>query len=90
VSAWIDAELAQKRGFVGPGAGGFLGRGGVAAVAGAGPGRPLAGPTLDRVAEAMSRAGVLGGQLAEATERPVQPSAQAVFLEETLAAMVQA
>jgi hypothetical protein len=31
----------------------------------------------------MSRADVLGGQLAEATERPVEPSAQAGFLEET-------
>ena len=43
-----------------------------------------------RVAEAMSRADVLGGQLAEATERPVEPSARAGFLEETLAAMAQA
>jgi hypothetical protein len=32
----------------------------------------------------MSRADVLGGQLAEATERPVKPSARAGFLEETL------
>jgi hypothetical protein len=38
----------------------------------------------------MSRAGVLGGQLAEATERPDKPSAWAEFLEETLAAMAQA
>jgi hypothetical protein len=38
----------------------------------------------------MSRAGVLGGQLAEATERPNKPSARAEFLEETLAAMAQA
>jgi hypothetical protein len=36
-----------------------------------------------RVAEATSRADVLGGQLAEATERPVKPSARAGFLEET-------
>ena len=43
-----------------------------------------------RVAEAMSRADVLGGQLAEATERPVEPSAQVGFLEETLATMAQA
>jgi hypothetical protein len=43
-----------------------------------------------RATEAMSRAGVLGGQLAEATERPVQPSTQARFLEEILAAMAQA
>ena len=41
-------------------------------------------------AEAMSRPGVLGGQLAEATERPVQPSTRARFLEEILAAMAQA
>jgi hypothetical protein len=38
----------------------------------------------------MSRAGVLGGQQAEATERPIQPSARAGFMEETLAAMAQA
>jgi hypothetical protein len=38
----------------------------------------------------MSRAGVLGGQLDEATERPVQPFACAGFLEETIAAMAQA
>jgi hypothetical protein len=43
-----------------------------------------------RAAEAMSRADVLGGQLAEATERPINPSARARFLEETLAAMAQA
>jgi hypothetical protein len=42
-----------------------------------------------RVAEAMSRADVLGGQLAEATERPVEPSARAGFLEETPATMAQ-
>jgi hypothetical protein len=38
----------------------------------------------------MSRADVLGGQLAEATERPVKPSAWVGFLEETLAATAQA
>jgi hypothetical protein len=43
-----------------------------------------------RVAEAMSRADVLEGQLAEATERPVEPSARAGFLEETPATMAQA
>jgi hypothetical protein len=37
----------------------------------------------------MSRADVLGGQLAEATERPVEPSARAGFPEETLAAMAR-
>jgi hypothetical protein len=35
----------------------------------------------------MSQADVLGGQLAEATERSVKPSARAGFLEEILAAM---
>jgi hypothetical protein len=38
----------------------------------------------------MSRANVLGGQLAEATERSVEPSARAGFPEETLVAMAQA
>jgi hypothetical protein len=38
----------------------------------------------------MSRADVLGGQLAKATERLVEPSARAEFPEETLAAMAQA
>jgi hypothetical protein len=37
----------------------------------------------------MSRAGVLGGQLAEASGRPAEPSARARFLEETLAAMAR-
>jgi hypothetical protein len=43
-----------------------------------------------RVAEAMSRADVLGGQLAEATERSVEPSARAGFPEEALTVMAQA
>jgi hypothetical protein len=43
-----------------------------------------------QVAEAMSRADVLWGQLAEASERPVEPSARAGFLEETPATMAQA
>jgi hypothetical protein len=38
----------------------------------------------------MSWAGVLGGQLAEASGRPAEPSARAGFLEETLAAMARA
>jgi hypothetical protein len=37
----------------------------------------------------LSGADVLKGQVAEATERPVEPSARAEFLEETLAAMVK-
>jgi hypothetical protein len=41
-------------------------------------------------AEAVSRADVLGGQLAEAMERPVEVFARAGTLEETLAAMAQA
>jgi hypothetical protein len=42
-----------------------------------------------RVAEATSRAGVLGGRLAEASGRPAEPSARAEFLKETLAAMAR-
>jgi hypothetical protein len=59
--------------------------------------RPEPGRTIhwrdrrrSRVAEATSRADVLGGQLAEATEWPVEPSARAGFLEETSATMAQA
>jgi hypothetical protein len=74
VSAWTEAELARKE----------------ASSVGAWPGRPLAGPTLESGCQAMSRADVLRGQLAEATERSVEPSARAGFLEETLAAMAQA
>jgi hypothetical protein len=37
----------------------------------------------------MSQADVLEGQLAEATERPAEPSARAGFLEETPATMTQ-
>jgi hypothetical protein len=40
-----------------------------------------------QAAEAMSRADVLGGQLAEATERPVEVSARAETLKEALAMM---
>jgi hypothetical protein len=56
------------------------------------PGRAVHSPDQrrSRVADAMSRADVLGGQLAEATKRPVEPSARAGFPEETLAAMAQA
>jgi hypothetical protein len=42
------------------------------------------------VVEAESRADVLGGQLAEATERPVEVSARTGTLAETLATMAQA
>jgi hypothetical protein len=41
-------------------------------------------------AEAVSQAEALGGQLAEATERPVEVSARVGTLAETLAAMAQA
>jgi uncharacterized coiled-coil DUF342 family protein len=41
-------------------------------------------------AEAVSRAEVLGGQLAEATERPIEVSARAGALAKTRAAMAQA
>jgi hypothetical protein len=41
-------------------------------------------------AEVVSQAEVLGGQLAEATERPAEVSARAGTLAETLAAMAQA
>ena len=41
-------------------------------------------------AEAVSRADVLGGQLAEASGWPAEPSARAGFLEKTLAAMARA
>jgi hypothetical protein len=41
-------------------------------------------------AEAASRAEVLGGQLAEATERPAEASARAMTLAETLAVRAQA
>jgi hypothetical protein len=75
VSAWTEAELARKRKLRRPE-----------------PGRAVhwRDRRRSRVAEAMSRADVLGGQLAEATERPAEPSARAGFLEETLAAMAWA
>jgi hypothetical protein len=38
----------------------------------------------------MSRADVLGGQLAEASGWPAEPSARAEFLEKTLAVMARA
>jgi hypothetical protein len=90
VSAWTEAVSARKRGFVGPGAGGFPGRGGAAAAAGAWPGHPRAGPILGQAAEAVSQAEVLGGQLAEATERLAGVSARARTLAESLAMRVRA
>jgi hypothetical protein len=75
VLAWTEAELARKEDFVG---------------------RSLAGPSTGgtsagvELPNATSRAGVLGGQLAEALGRPAEPSARAGFLEETPAAMARA
>jgi hypothetical protein len=57
-------------------------------VAGAWPGRPLAGPT--HAVEAVSRAEVLGGQLAEATEQPAEASARAGTLAEILTVRARA
>jgi hypothetical protein len=72
VSAWTEAELARKR---------KLRRSGLGRVV------DWRDQRQSRVVEATSRAGVLGGQLAEASGRPAEPSARAGFLEETLAAM---
>jgi hypothetical protein len=58
--------------------------------AGAWPGHPRAGPTRSHVAEVVSRAKVLGGQLAEATERPAEASARAGTLAENLVVRAQA
>jgi hypothetical protein len=75
VSARTEAKLARKRRLRRPE-----------------PGRAVRwrDQRRSRVAEAMSRAGVLKRQLAEASGRPAEPSAQAGFLEETLAAMARA
>jgi hypothetical protein len=75
VPARTEAELARKR---------KLRRSGLGRVV------PWRDQRRSRVVEATSRADVLGGHLAEATERPVEPSARAGFLEETLAAMARA
>jgi hypothetical protein len=75
VSAWTEEELARKRKLLRPG-----------------PGRVVhwQDQCWSRVAEATSQAGVLGGQLAEASGRPAEPPARAGFLEENLAAMARA
>jgi hypothetical protein len=75
VLAWTEAELARKRKLRRPR-----------------PDRVVhwQDQHRSRVAEATSRAGVLGGQLAEASGRSAEPSARAGFLEETLAAMARA
>jgi hypothetical protein len=74
VSVWTEAELARKE----------------ASSAGAWPGHHWRDQRRSRVVKATSRAGVLGGQLAEASGWPAEPSARAGFLEETLAAMARA
>jgi hypothetical protein len=75
VSVWTEAELARKRNLCQPGLGRVV---------------HWRDQRRSRVVEATSRAGVLGGQLAEASGRPAEPSARAGFLEETLAAMARA
>ena len=75
MSAWTEAELARKRKLHRPGLGRVI---------------HWRDQRRSLVVEAMSRAGVLGGQLAEASGRPAEPSARAGFLEETLAAMARA
>jgi hypothetical protein len=90
VSAWTEAESAQKEA--------SLAREHVASLAEEVQQRRL---ELDQVirgrdqprshaAEAVSRAEVLGGQLAEATERPAEVSARAGTLAENLAMRAQA
>jgi hypothetical protein len=75
VSAWTEAELARKRKLRRPELGRVV---------------HWRDQRQSRVAEATSRANVLRGQLAEASGRPVEPSARARFLEETLAVMARA
>jgi hypothetical protein len=90
VSAWTEAESAQKEA--------LSARERVASQAKEVQHRRLEPGQVIRewdqprshAAEAVSRADVLGGQLAEATERPTEVSARAGTLEETLAAMAQA
>jgi hypothetical protein len=74
VSAWTEAELARKRKLRRPGLGRVV---------------HCRDQRRSRVVEATSRAGVLEGQLAEASGRPAEPSARAGFLEETLAVMAR-
>jgi hypothetical protein len=75
VPARTEAELARKRELRRPGLGRVV---------------HWPGQRRSRVVEATSRASVLGGQLAEASGRPVEPSARVGFLEETLVAMARA
>jgi hypothetical protein len=90
VSAWTEAESAREEA--------SSARGHVASLAKEVQRRQLEPGQVIReqdqlwshAAEAVSRADVLGGQLAEATERPVEMFAWARTLEEILAAMAQA
>jgi putative NADH-flavin reductase len=90
VSAWIEVESAREEA--------LSARGHVASLAEEAQQRWLEpGQVIrerdqlrSRAAEAVSRADVLEGQLAEATERSVEMFARAETLEETLAAMAQA
>jgi uncharacterized coiled-coil DUF342 family protein len=90
VSAWTEAKLAREEA--------SSARGHVASLAEEAQQRQMEPVQVIRerdqlrshAAEAVSRADVLGGQLAEGTERPVEMSARAGNLEETLAAMAQA
>jgi hypothetical protein len=90
VSAWIEAESAREEA--------SSPRGHVASLAEEAQQRRLEPGQVIRerdqlrshAAEAVSWVDVLGGQLAEATGRPVEVSARAGTLEETLAAMAQA
>jgi hypothetical protein len=90
VSAWTEAESAREEA--------SLAREHVASLAEEVQQRQLEPGQVVRwrdrprsqAVEAMSRADVLGGQLAEATERPVEPSARIGFQEETPTTMAQA
>jgi hypothetical protein len=75
MSAWTEAELARKRKLRRPGLGRVV---------------HWREQRRSRVVEVTSQAGVLEGQLAEASGRPAEPSARAGFLEKTLAAMARA
>ena len=90
VSAWTEAESARK--------GASLAQEQVASQAEEVQQRRLElgqvvrerDQSRSHAAEAVSRADVLGGQLAEATERPTEVSARAGALAKILAAMAQA
>jgi hypothetical protein len=90
VSAWTEAESAREEA--------SSARGHVASLAEEAQLRQLEPSQViherdqlrSHAAEAVSWDDVLGGQLAEATERPVEMFARAGTLEETLAAMAQA